>query len=89
MNQVAKNKENLKKCLCIKCPSYTLGCKLKAMPKNMMDMMSGIEKKKHFEGMFCAFEKSACLKEGKPCLCSTCPVYKENDLNNLYYCLKD
>lgn len=89
MGQVAKNKENLKKCLCIKCPSYTLGCKIKAMPKNVVDVVTGIEKKEDFEGMFCAFKKSKCLKDGKPCICAACSVYKNNNLEKLYYCLEN
>ena len=86
---VQKTKENLKKCICMKCPSYTMSCKLKAMPKNMMTMMKGnIAEKTHFEGLFCAFEKSTCIKKEKGCRCAQCQVYKENKLNKLYFCLK-
>jgi len=86
MSKPAKTKENLKKCICMSCPSYTLGCKMKSMPKNMIGMMGDISKKDHFEGLFCAFEKSNCITEKKGCVCATCPVYKENNLEKLYFC---
>lgn len=85
--KVERTKENLKKCVCMKCPSYTLGCKMKAMPKGMMTMMSGsIDKQDHFEGMFCAFDKSKCIKEDKGCICGDCDLFKENNLDKTYFC---
>ena len=89
MTKVEKSKENLKKCICMKCPSYKMGCKMKAMPKNMMTMLKGnIGELEHFEGLFCAFEKSNCITEESGCICATCDVYKENKLSKLYYCIK-
>ena len=89
MAKVEKSKENLKKCVCMKCPSYKIGCKMKTMPKNMMTMMKGnISELDHFEGLFCAFEKSNCLKEEKGCICATCKVYDENKLDKLYFCIQ-
>ena len=87
MKSVAKTKENLKKCICMKCPSYTLGCKMMNMPANMMGMLGSLEKKEHFEGMYCAFEESRCIKEAKGCLCLGCEIYKENGLDKTYFCL--
>ncbi|MBI2139570.1 DUF2769 domain-containing protein [Candidatus Woesearchaeota archaeon] len=90
MAKVEKSKENLKKCSCMKCPSYTFMCKMKNMPGNMMSMMKGdLSKVAHMEGMFCAFGKSKCINIGKGCICATCDVYKENSLNKLYYCLAE
>ena len=87
MGQVERSPENLKKCSCMKCPSYTLGCKLKAMPKNMMTKIKGnIAEKEHFEGLFCTFGVSACIKEVTECNCETCDVFKENNLPNYGYC---
>ena len=80
MGAVAKTKENLKKCLCMKCPTYTFMCKMKNMPGNMAAMMSDIGKKDHMEGIFCAFGKSKCIDEEKGCICMTCAVFKENNL---------
>ena len=34
MSEVARTKENLEHCRCMDCPSYTLGCKVKNMPKS-------------------------------------------------------
>ena len=87
MGQVARSQENLKKCICMKCPSYKLGCKMKAMPRNMMTMLKGnIEELDHFEGLFCAFEKSNCITEITECICETCPVFKDNELSHYGYC---
>ncbi len=87
MGQVARSQENLKKCICMKCPSYKLGCKMKAMPRNMMTMLKGnIEELDHFEGLFCAFEKSNCITEITECICETCPVFKDNKLPDYGYC---
>ena len=88
MAKVEKSKENLKKCICMKCPSYTFTCKIKSMPKNMMNMMSkDLSKVEHMEGMFCAFGESKCIKEEKGCICASCELYKENNLNKSYFCL--
>ncbi len=89
MGNVEKSMENLKKCICMKCPSYSFACKMKSMPKNVMSMVKGdLENTEHLEGLFCAFEKSKCIDEEKGCICATCDVYKENELSNLYYCLE-
>ena len=38
----------------MKCPSYTMGCKIKAMPKMMPQALFGdLSKLEHFEGLFC------------------------------------
>lgn len=52
-----------------------------------MGMMGGIANKKHLEGMFCAFEQSNCIREGKGCVCPSCDLYKENNLGKTYFCL--
>ncbi len=85
MSKVAKTSENMKKCICMKCPSYTFYCKMKSMPGNMILMM-GDKDKIHAEGMFCAYEKSHCIKEEKGCICSTCELFKENELGKGYFC---
>ncbi|QRN86824.1 DUF2769 domain-containing protein [Clostridia bacterium] len=89
MSNVPKTKENLKKCLCMKCPSYTFACKVKSMPGNAILMMSDMDKKLHAEAMYCAYEKSNCISEDKGCICSTCELYKEYGLTNGYYCTAD
>jgi len=88
MGTVAKTKENLKKCMCMKCPSYTFACKVKAMPSSIADMLKkDISKEEHMEMMFCAFGKSKCITEEKGCNCPDCEVHKENKLDKMYYCI--
>ena len=89
MFQVPKTSENLKKCLCSDCPSYTAGCKVKSYPINMVKLIDGIENIEHYEKMFCAFGKSNCINEDKGCLCDSCKVFQENDLSREDYCLAD
>ena len=55
--RVEKTKENLQRCLCMSCPSYTMGCKLKNMPENLVKMFEDFEQLDHFESMYCAFDK--------------------------------
>jgi len=87
MAKVEKSKENLKKCICMKCPSYKLACKMKAMPKNIITMMKGnISEIDHFEGLYCAFEKSHCITVESGCICADCEIYKENNLGKVYFC---
>ena len=87
MVYVARTKENLERCKCMSCPSYTLGCKLKNMPGNLYKMMENLENIEHFEGMYCAFEKSRCINEDKGCVCSSCDIYNEYKLKKEDYCL--
>ena len=79
--RVEKTKENLQRCLCMSCPSYTMGCKLKNMPENLVKL-------DHFESMYCAFDKSHCIEHDKGCICSKCQNYKDYNLHNEDYCLK-
>lgn len=88
MSAVARTFENLKKCRCSGCPSYTAGCKIKEFPASLMKLVDGLDHTEHFEGMFCAFEKSHCINEDKGCLCEECAVFAENRLNRDEYCLK-
>ncbi len=86
--QVAKTKENLQDCRCRECPSYTTGCKIKNYPINMLKLLNDLEKTDHFEGMFCAFEKSHCIEEDKGCLCEECPIHAKYGLVREDYCIK-
>ncbi|OEU41463.1 hypothetical protein BGV40_14755 [Methanosarcina sp. Ant1] len=87
MGNVTKSKENLKKCICIKCPSYTFACKVKAIPGGIADMLKrDISEVEHMEGMFCAFGQSKCITDDKGCICGDCDVYKENNLDKFSYC---
>jgi len=87
MPKVAKTKENLKKCRCNSCPSYTMGCKMKNYPLNFIKMIDGLNNVEHFEGMFCAYGSSNCIEENRGCLCNDCAVFHENQLNRDEYCI--
>ncbi len=39
------------------------------------------------EKLFCSRGKTECNPEQKGCLCGTCPVEKEYELNDFYYCV--
>lgn len=89
MHTVARTTENLKKCRCSDCPSYTTGCKIKNYPVNLFKLVDGLENIEHFEKMFCAFGKSDCIHEDRGCLCEECEVFAENDLTRDEYCLAE
>lgn len=81
--RVNKTIENVKQCICDKCPSYTLACR----NKNNFLHDDNIADLNHYEMMFCAFEKSNCIHENRGCICSKCAVHKKYQLNNEDYCL--
>ena len=87
MVYVARTKENLEHCKCLDCPSYTLGCKIKNTPINLYKLMDDLDKTEHFEGMYCAFEKSTCISDSKGCLCYECEIYHKYRLNKRDFCL--
>jgi len=86
--RVEKTIENAKNCLCLKCPSYTTFCKHHNKLNELINEKN-LADKSHFEMMFCAFEKSACIHENNGCLCLKCPVHKKYELNNEDYCLNN
>ena len=88
MTEVAKTKENLRKCKCMTCPSYTDKCKVKNAPENLLKLMGDLNKTDHYEKMFCAFERSNCIEEANGCLCSDCAVFREYNLKSNDFCLK-
>lgn len=89
MQKVAKTEENLQKCKCMSCPSYTDSCKIMNTPGNILKLMENFSAQKHYEKMFCAFEKSHCIKEDKGCLCHDCEICKKYDLNSQEFCLRN
>ena len=86
MTTVARTMDNLRKCDCMKCPSYNFACKVKSMPSNVILMMGPVGAMPNAEAMFCAFDKSRCIDEEKGCICATCAVAKENGLEKGFYC---
>lgn len=84
--RVDRTLENAKSCMCLACPSYTKGCKVKNESEVVHDI-THINDVEHFEIMFCAFEKSNCIHEHQGCLCAKCSVHTKYALNNEDYCL--
>ena len=89
MTAVARTKENLEHCKCLNCPSYSFVCKIKSMPGNMYKLMDDLSETDHFEGMYCAFEKSRCIHEDHGCMCNSCEIHHKYNLKREDYCLSD
>lgn len=87
MSKVAKSVTNLAHCQCTNCPSFSLYCRFKTLPEDTLEAVEGIEDQKHYEGLFCAFEKSDCIHSEHGCKCGDCEVAKDNHLHKHYYCL--
>ena len=85
--RVKRSLENLDKCLCMQCPSYTGHCKIKNAPENFLKLMENFEHTDHYEKMFCAYERSNCIYQRYGCLCSICEVAKKYNLQKQSYCL--
>lgn len=89
MSKVERTRENILKCLCKNCPSYTFTCKLMAMPGNVILLIDTMnDDRLHAETMFCAYDKSQCISEQKGCSCSKCEVAQKYGLDKVYYCLE-
>jgi len=86
MTKVPKEKGNLIKCMCKKCPTYDFACKVKSIPGNVGLILGDMEDKTHAETLFCAYEKSNCIEDEKGCLCPTCELFKEYELGKTYFC---
>ncbi len=87
MGKVPKTRENLKRCICKDCPSYTFACKMMGVPGDIILLFSTMDDEKlHAETMFCAYEKSQCINEEKGCLCPECEVSQDHELGKVYFC---
>lgn len=89
MSKVKKSVKNLAKCKCVTCPSFTLGCELKAAVPDMAKVATGMENKEHFEALYCAYEPSSCINEERGCKCPDCEVEHDYKMHHEYYCLHD
>lgn len=85
---VDKTKENVSRCLCMNCPSYTRACQIKNAPENMDESTEDLSQRTHYEKMFCAFEKSNCIHIDRGCICDRCLVHKQYNLHHCDYCLE-
>ena len=84
--RVEKSIENVRNCMCLSCPSYTKWCRNKSNIDDVCDIYD-VKNLDHLEMLFCAFDKSDCIKEHKGCLCAKCDVHKKYALNNEDYCI--
>ncbi len=90
MKKVERTRENLTKCLCKGCPTYSFACKLMAMPGDIILLFDTLDDERlHAETMFCAYHKSQCITNEKGCKCASCEVYAENGLDKTYFCTNE
>lgn len=86
LSKVAKTQKNIARCLCLNCPSYSSVCKIKNAHQNNNLETETLEKKTHYEKMFCAFEKSNCIHFNRGCLCEQCLNFHDYNLDKCEYC---
>ncbi len=72
MSRVSNTKENEDKCFCPKCPIF---------------LQADCPKEKQ-EILYCVTGKTVCEISEYGCLCGICPVYKEYNLEEGYFCLR-
>jgi hypothetical protein len=90
MSKVGKTKDNLKKCLCRKCPTFINASKLH--PELLSQPViadADLGKLMHMENFYCAYGKSKLIEDKKVCLCFSCKVFKEFKLIDGYFCVTD
>ncbi len=87
VRKVEKTELNASRCICLDCPSYTTGCKIKNIMQTNTRSTGVLQNKTHYEKMFCAFEKSNCIHLNKGCLCENCTNYHDYDLKRQNWCL--
>lgn len=93
MPKVELDAKNLNRCLCPSCP-------VQAESECVRERMQGSVQPRPSEGempdpemmirLYCSIGESSCqdLDGAQPCLCPTCPVWDDYDLNAQYYCLR-
>jgi hypothetical protein len=91
--------ENMMKCMCGKCPVQADSKCAKDKFKDMGDKMKNaaqaeVPKPEDVPGIYCSTGVATCkdLDPSKPCICYTCPLWTEYDLQNgkpLGYFCKD
>lgn len=72
MSLVPKNDDNIKKCVCDKCPSYNSCAKEK---KEKLFCSGDVSKS------YCSFQENGCS-------CNSCPIHYNYSLTANYYCAK-
>jgi len=96
-SKVPYNLENIKKCLCPKCPvqvdSKCSMAKLKSLTKGLESAREGeVPEPQNVPGLYCSTGKATCqdLNPHEQCICPTCSVWKKHNLQNvqpvMYFC---
>ena len=85
--KVEKTQLNASRCLCLDCPSYALHCKTQNAAQTITLPTQNLQQRNHYEKMFCAFEKSHCIRVQRGCLCDNCANYHNYNLNKHSWCL--
>lgn len=91
--------ENIKKCMCPKCPvqadSKCAKDKLNSLTKEIESAREGeVPEPQDVPGVYCSTGKAACqdLNPEEQCICYTCAVWKEHNLGDgtpsMYFCQK-
>lgn len=71
MSKVEKNRDNLSKCVCARCPSYN-ECAIEA--NELLFCADPLKER-------------VCKYKMNICICDNCPVFKEAKLRARYYCI--
>ncbi|MBR2299880.1 MAG: DUF2769 domain-containing protein [Alphaproteobacteria bacterium] len=85
--KVEKTEQNIERCLCLNCPSYSSSCKIKNAHQTTNQPSADLLWRTHYEKMFCAFEKSNCIHADKGCICDKCANFRDYNLKNCTYCI--
>lgn len=89
------NRENIEKCLCIKCKvqSKSQCIKDKVILLQEKALSSALVEPKEFPSLHCASGKEQCndLHVKENCMCLDCPIWKDNELEygapGYYFCI--
>ena len=86
MSKVGKTKDNLKRCVCIKCPTFTNAAKLHPELSSQNLAAADVPALQHLESMYCCFGKSRLIEEKKGCSCFSCKNFKMYALTDGLFC---
>lgn len=83
------NRMNCDRCLCYYCPVQHQSSCTKEHTR-LVEQTPGVQMPDPatIDRLFCSAGESSCddLDDTRPCLCGSCPVWKELDLGAYYYC---
>ena len=91
MSQVKLNEKNIRHCRCLQCPVQV---KSVCSSQNWEEMKKAPNPEtlppEKVSVVYCAVGKAGCadLDSNQACMCPTCLVWDENDLQSMYYCVK-